>query len=1156
MLSRRVKLAFLACLSTCLLAAQEYRGTVTGTVTDATDALIPGVELTLRNAATNITFQATSNTAGAYTFPLLQPGTYRLEARKAGFKPAAFDGIVVQTGATVGVNVRLEVGDMTQSVEVTAEAPLLNTTTADSGQVIDEVRITELPMNGRSPFALARLSPGVIAAGMLNETKPYDVGGNSYISIAGSRRYSVEFALNGVPNGAPAGLFSGFLAYSPPVDATQEFRVVTNGFDAQYGHNGSGVVSVATKSGANEYHGSLYEFLQNEKLNATNFFTNRSGARKPPRRYNQFGGSLGGPFSLPKLFEGKNKAFFFFSYEGIRNSQPAAQLTTVPAEALRGGDFSLVAARGITVYNPFSISKDDKGAIVRAPFPGNRIPANLLNPIAKNMLSYVPLPNAGGAGQLEANYFNSTGRYDLYDNFLGRLDLNASAKNRMFFSIGQYTRTTTTGDLFKTLATGAGEDWPMWTAAFDETYVASPALVLNARMGYTRYTQDYLPKSVGFDPSVLGFPKSYVSQLVEGAFPRVDMTYFAGFGTGSRSTHYSEHDHQYFAAATATWVRGAHSLRFGFEGREKQNNIWDRGNASGGFSFSGKFAAGPALTANPGFGHDLATFLLGLPDAGSVDARSSVAARGRYYALFVQDDWKLTPNLTVNLGFRYDIESPGYERHNRIVAGWLNGPNPVEAQAAANYAQSPDSVLPASKFKVPGGLLYPGQQGTPGSMWNREWGRWQPRAGLAWNPGWWGKRVSFRTGAGVSYFSLTPSAGYQAGFTASTPFVATADNGATFLATLSDPFPSGIMQPAGGKDGPLTFLGQGVTIWQRDVKPTRNIRWQFSTQLQLTRSDVLEVNYTGSTQNHIGASVPMNYAPAEFMSASPVFDKAAADFLSAPVKNPFVGLIPANTSLGRATIPRAQLLYNFPQFTSVFLGNENSGSETFNSVYFSWERRLAGGWTVLSNYMISKQLWARQKQNPQDARLVRVPGSEDRPQQLTISSSYELPFGRNKRFLSNAGPVLSRIAGGWQVNGIYFRQSGAALSWGPMVFTGSSWDDIKNVPGGRSIDQWFNTAVFDRTAARQPNTNYQFRYFPYSIGAVRAPDAVSFDFSVAKRTQLRESADLQFRAEFFNIFNHPTFGGPNTSPTSSQFGRISSQANLPRAIQLGLRLAF
>ncbi len=1139
------------------LGAQEYRGNVTGLVTDPSGAAVPDVEVTLTNLATNVALQTRTTEGGAYTFRLVQPGRYQIKAQKSGFRQAMIGELVVQTGATVTADLRLEVGDIVQTVEVRAEAPLLNTANADAGQVITETSIQSLPMNGRSPFALARLAAGVIAAGMLNETKPYDIGGNSYISVAGSRRYSVEFSLNGIPNGAAAGLFSGFLAYSPPVDATQEFRVVTNGFDAQYGHNGSGLVSVTTRSGSNEVHGSLYEFLQNDRINANDFFSNRVGRGKPPRRFNQFGGSLGGPVWLPRLLDGRNKLFFFFSYEGIRNAQPSSTFATVPTQAMRSGDLGELRARGVTVYDPLTLTEGPGGSVLRTPFPGNRIPAERLNPIARNMLNYVPLPNTGGPGTLENNYFANAGRYDVYNNFLGRLDLYASSASRMFLSVGHQDTNIRTGDLFKTVATGADEVQPMWNAALDYTYTPGPSLLLNGRLGFMRYTQDSIPKSRNFDPATLGFPRAFTSQLVGGYFPRVDMVYFTGFGTGSRTTHYIEHDYIYFAALTATYFRSRHGLRFGWEAREKLNNVWDRGNASGGFTFNGQFAAGPGLTAGTGFGHDFATFLLGLPADGSVENRSPGSVRGRYYALFVQDDWRVSGTLTLNLGFRYDMESPGFEKYGRAVVGWLNGPNPIEAQAVRNYAAKPDPARPVSGFRVPGGLLYPGQEGLPRSMWERDWGRWQPRAGLAWNPAFLRRRVSFRLGAGISYFSLTPPPGFwQYGYSASTPFVATVDNGRTFLANLSNPFPTGLNSPRGAADGPLTFLGLGVTAPSRRVLPTRNNRWQAAIQLQVTQQDALEINYTGSTQNHLPAVMPLNYVPAKFMGTAPIRDQAAIDFLTAPVANPFQGLIPTGTALGRATISRAQLLYDYPQFTTVSLGNDNAGSITFNSVYFAWERRWHRGLSILANYLISKQLIANVKLNPQDPRLSRTHGPEDRPQQLTVSVIWDLPVGRNRPLLNTLPAVAEHLLGGWQISGILFAQSGATLAWGPMVFLGRSWADIKEVPGGRSIARWFNTEVFDRTPARQPNVSYQFRYFPLRVGPVRAPGVNSLDVSLTKQFRLWEGGRLQLRGDFFNLRNHPTFAGPNTSPTSGLFGQITRQANLPRVIQLGLRMVF
>ncbi len=1148
--------------------AQEYRGTVTGLVTDSSQATVPDAELTLTNVATNVSLKATSTNSGAYTFSLVQPGEYRLTVQKPGFKTSVLDNLVVQTGASAGRNIVLSVGEVQQSVEVSSSAPLLNVTKADEGQVINEGQIQELPMQGRSPYALARLAPGVIPAGFLNNVLPYDVGGNSFVSISGSRRYSVEFAMNGVPNSAPGALFSGFLAYTPPADSTQEFRVVTNGFDAQYGHNGAGLISVTTKSGGNQFHGSLYEYLQNDKLNANSWFNNRNSTRRPPSRYNQFGGGIGGPVLIPKVIHGRDKAFFFFSYEGIRNSSPGSQYATVPTAAMRGGDFSALLTRpqgAVQLYNPFSTTVDSAGRVVRTPFPNNQIPANLISPIAKNILTYVPLPNTTGSNPLENNYFTQVNSYNVYDNFLGRFDLNASAKNRFFVSVGEYARTSVSGDLFHNISTGGGADWPMWTAALDDTHVFTLNFLVDFRAGFTRYTQDSLPRSYGFNPSALGLPSSFTSQLPLGLFPTTSFgTGYTGFGA---SSPYLEHDYHYFATIVATWTKGRHTLKFGVEGREQQNNVWNSGSPGGSFSYNGAFTAGPTLTASPGFGTDIAQLVLGLPSGGSIDNNSLYAIHGRYYALYAQDDWKITRDLTLNLGFRYDIESPNLEKHNRQVTGWLNGANPIAAQAIANYTASPDPALSASQFKVNGGILYPGQNGAPAGWWDREWTRWQPRIGLAWNPGIFSHRMSLRAGFGISYYPLTPVAPDNPGYNATTPLVATADNGATFIGSLANPYPTGILQPRGAADGTLTFLGQTVNVVQRTVLPTRSNRWQFEIQFQASKNDVIELNYNGSTQNHIPAQIPLNFIPAQYLGTSVTRDQASLDFLSAPVKNPFLGLIPSSTTLGKATIPRYQLLYAFPQFTVVSLRNDGSGSETFNAAYIAWERRYSKGLTVLTNYQFSKQLWARRRLNATDTHLVRELGSEDRPHQFTFSATYELPFGTGKSFGGNAHGIAGKTISGWQINAIFFKQIGSPLAWGPLVFTGSSWADIMNVPNQGAHDPvsgavtWFNTSVFDTVASHQPNapnnqTQTQYRYFPYEVPGARAPGAQNFDFSAGKRTAITERVALQFRAEFFNVLNHPTFGSPNVTPTSALFGKSTSQSNIPRAIQLGLRLTY
>ena len=551
-MNRTVWSCLLIAVSFTSLDAQEHRGAITGIVTDASGSPVPAAKLQVTNVDTSLTFNIDTNTSGAYTFSLLEPGKYRLRAEAQGFKTVLVDDLQVHTAEKIGLNLRLEVGDVAQSVQVTSEAPLLNTQSADAGTVIDNARIDELPMLGRSPFILARISPGVLVAGQVNDTKPYDVAGQSFVSVGGGRRYNTEFQINGVPNVLPVGYFSGRVAYTPPADGTQEFQVITNPFDSQYGSSGNGIISVTTKSGTNRFHGSAYEFFQNDKLIATNFFVNSVGGKKPPRRYNQFGGSLGGPVVIPKVVNGKDKLFFFFAYEGIRNASPNAAFATVPTEKMRNGDFSELLARSspVSLFNPFAYANGQ-----RAPFVNNQIPSNLISPVAKAVLNHIPAPTVAGAG-LENNYFSSTGTYDVFDNYLGRLDFAPGDRQRISFSLGQYSTNNRIADLFHTLATGGTTQGPKRIITFNDTYMWTPDFLMDIRLGYAGYTGDTVPKSTGLDITQLGFPSSFAGQTAEGAFPRFEFVNYTGFGVGGNATTHSiEHAHTYFLSTSFTKIK-------------------------------------------------------------------------------------------------------------------------------------------------------------------------------------------------------------------------------------------------------------------------------------------------------------------------------------------------------------------------------------------------------------------------------------------------------------------------------------------------------------------------------------------------------------------------------------------------------------------------
>jgi hypothetical protein len=1164
-MNRTVRFCGLVALIATWISAQEYRGTITGIVTDASNASIPNAKVQITNVGTSSTFNTETSASGAYTFSLLEPGKYRLRAEAQGFKPLVMSDIEVYTAQKIGLNLRLDLGDLTQTVEVTAEASLLNTQSADGGTVVDNERINELPMLGRSPFILARISPGVLVAGQINDTKPYNVGGQSFVSIGGGRRYNTEFQINGMPNVLPVGYFSGRVAYTPPADGTQEFQVITNSFDAQYGSSGNGVISATTKSGTNAFHGSASEFFQNDKLNATGFFVNSVvGAKKPTLRFNQFAGSIGGPVVIPKVVNGKDKLFFFFAYEGIRNAAPGSGFATVPTEKMRNGDFSELLARSspVAIYNPFAYNNGQ-----RAAFQNNQIPSTLLSPVAKAVLSHIPVPNVPGAG-LENNYFSSTGVYDVFNNYLGRGDYSLSEKHRMFFNMGGYTTNNRIADLFHTLATGGSTQGPKQIINFNNTYAWSPSFLMDLRLGYAGYAGDTVPKSTGLDITQLGFPASFASLTAEGTFPRFEFVNYSGFGVGGNATTHSlEHAHTYFLSAPFTKVKGSHNMRFGFEAREKQDYSTGYGNSSGSYLFNGQYTT-QTLNGGPGFGNDLASFMLGLSspnttagaNTGTVDLNSPKGLRGRYYAWFFQDDWKVTKNLTLNLGVRYDLESPTYEHHDRVIAGWLWGQsNPIEAAAQANYAKNPDPSLPVSQFKVPGGDMFAGVNGVPSGIWDWNKKNIMPRLGLAWNPNILNRNLVFRAGWGITYYSLSPSGTgtWHYGFSQSTPFVSTADNGVTFISTLSNPYPNGITQPVGNSLGPLTYLGLGNDAITRTQQQPYNNHYMAALQYRITRNDVIEANYNGSVVVHTpGTNYPINYIPAQFMGTSYIRDTNAINYLSVTVTNPLFGLVPANTPLGQKTITRAQLLMPYPEFGTTLRRGDNSGSITNQGVYFSWQHRTSYGFNVLANYQISRQMWARDKTNPQDTRFERRIGPDDQAQHLSIAANYDLPFGRGKALVPSAGPVLDGLIGSWQVSGIYAAASGTVLSWGAVVFTGNNWNDIVNVPDGRNIQHWINTSVFNTKAADQPNTSYQFKYFPLAVPTARAPGVNNLDLCLSKRVKIRENVNLQIRADAFDSLNHPNWGGPNVSVTSSAFGKITSQANLPRTMQLGARLTF
>jgi len=1119
--------------------AQEFRSTVTGRVIDAQQSVVPGVKVVCTNAETGVKYETVSGGDGAYAVPFLPPGKYALSASATGFKTYERKSIELTANQRLQLDVVLEVGSVNETLTVTSEAPALEAATASTGQVIDSRQMDLLPLNGRTPLVLARLTNGVIASGIPLFVRPFDNGNSSGFSIGGTATGSNELLLDGAPNIGSAGT----VAYNPPMDAVTEVKVESFQADAAQGHTGGGSVNVLLKSGTNSPHGSAYEYNQNTALAANPWFENAADQKNPSSPYDQWGATLGGPIFVPKVYDGRNKVFFFFAYEGVTNTLPRPQAATVPTDAERSGDFSALLKLGsqYQIYDP-STGVVQGSRIQRSPFPGNIIPTYRINSISQALMPFLPSPNNFTAADGTNDYLSNQAELDTFRSELTRVDFNFSNRNKFYANIRNNLRKVSL-DLFHNPSTNYYQQRINWGGMVEDVLTLSATTVLDIRANYTRYALPTVSGSNGYDITKLGFPSSLAAASQPGKLPSISFSTITAFGTVGNSGTANE---SYQIFPTLTKVVGNHSLKAGADMRLYRNSSNSLG--SGTYTFGTNWTVGPLdnSTSAP-IGQDFAGFLLGLPTSGSFPVNASNIYQAGYYSVFVQDDFRVRPDLTLNPGLRYERDLPTTERYNRSVNGFdTTTPSPISAAAVAAYSRNPIPQLPASAFRVNGGLLF--ADANDRSVYQTRANSFSPRIGFAWKPKVLGEKTVVRGGFGIFYFPIGATGINQEGFSANNSLVATNNGYLTPNLTLSNPFPSGIAQPVGSSQGLGTFMGQSITFNNPHPLNPYTLRWTLNLQRSLPGRITMQLGYEGDHSLHLVDSESLDYTPAQYLSQSPFRDQTTINNLSSNVTNPFSGLLPGTTING-TTIGLSSLLTAYPQFTGVTETGMNEGSSYFHQGTASLDKRFSAGLTLLVNYQFSKMLTRLARLNSSDLQLAKQVAADDRPQRLVVSANYELPVGRGKRFLPSAPAVVNGIVGGWIVNGIYTQQSGPVLTWGNVLYFGG---DLQLNP--RAVSGAFNVNLFDRKSADQLSSN--IRTFPLTFGDLRGDAPNNIDFSAIKQFPIHERLRLEYRCEWFNAFNHAVFSNPSTSPTSSAFATITSVSNLSRVIQMSLRLAW
>jgi hypothetical protein len=1161
----RVVSRVLLALLPIALYAQDYRGQIIGRVLDPSGAAIPGASVTATNVATNAGTTTKTDESGNYTVLYLGPGQYALNVEAAGFKKLLRQGIEVRVGDQLRVDLNLEVGGTQETVSVVANAELLETTTASAGQVIDQRRIADLPLSDGNPFVLHRLAPGVIYTGDLKFSRPFDNAGTSGIVTDGAPGGN-EFTLDGSPNMASGRR----VAFVPPRDVVEEFKVETANFDAADGHTAGGNVNVALKAGTNDLHGTLYEFLRNDKLSGNDFFLNRSGRARDSLRYNLYGGTVGGPVWIPKLYNGKNRTWFFFGFEGIKDRFPEPTQQTVPSEALRNGNLGSLLALGsnFQIYDPLSARPaSTAGRIQRDPIPGNLIPTSRINPISRNYLGYYPLPNQAGDAQGRNNYISGNSRGDDFDSQTYRFDHQLTEAQRMFFRYTHNSRrefrgnwSGITGDDLR--ATGNYLFRINNGGTFDHVWTMSPTTILNWRAGFQRFNEPNIRQHEGlFNPASLGFSAQTAALFGDASyFPRFDIAGYSALGEaiGGVTNH-----NIYSLQPTLTKVLGGgkHQLKVGYDGRAYRENSRGLGNAAGVYTFGNNYTRGPLDNAPAApIGQEFAAFLLGQPTGGSIDRNASRANQVMYHGIFVHDDWKITSRLTLNLGLRYEYEGGLTERYDRNTRSFdFTSASPIEAAAKTAYAAAPIPQLAPSAFNVKGGLTFLGAGGR--QVWDPDANNFQPRIGFAYKllP-----KTVLRGGWGIYMVPIIIDGVNQSGFSQATNLVPTLDAGLTFVANLSNPFPNGVLEPPGSRDGLATFLGRGISFTPEGVRNGLSQRFEFGMQQELPGRWLVEASYVGNRGYDLRVNTDLlGSTPRQYLSTSPERDQPTIDLLSANVTNPFRGLIPG-TGLDGAVTSRQQLLRPYPHFTGITTATFG-GSSTYHSAQFKAERRFSQGYTILMSYTLSDNMEKVSYLNSVDTEYEERLAGVNRRHRWVVSGIWELPFGRGRAIGSGMHPVANGIVGGWQVQGIGQLQTGGPLNFDAnYIFRGDRNSVV--IAGKPNIDLWFNSAGLGCNQAVAPNTGFDlcntrqlgsnYRTNPRQFPGVQGQGLNLWDISAIKHFDLTERARLQFRAEFLNAFNHAQFNDPDRTPTNSNFGKSTSQQNLPRNIQLGLRLVF
>ena len=1108
-------LGIAATLAAVPARAQTPTGEISGVVVDPSGSAVPGVTITLTSAATNAVREVQTNSAGLYVIPAIPPGRYVLKAQISGFRAIERRDIDVQVGSSNRIPITLELGDLTETVEIRGGAPLVQSSNASIGTVIENRSIVELPLNGRNYLQLASLIPGATTNGPSSSQGRQRMGGqrNSFaLNVAGQRIHYNHYSLDGIEN---TDLNFNSYMLLPSVDALQEFKVEAGLFDAEYGR-AIAQINASTKSGTNQFHATVFEFVRNSSLDAKNYF-DRDDREIPPFRRNQYGLTVDGPVVIPKLLNGRNRLFFLFNWEGLREHKSLTSSPSVPLTAWRTGDFSqLRDASGnlIPIYDPATRVFDAAGNVTQAPtaFQGNLIPANRIDPVSRQLLDFYPLPLQEQTG---SNYVNDEARTVNADQFTYRFDFIENDSSRWFF---RHSTSHELGyDPFAIPDMGINTDTDVHQLVLANTRTFGTNKVNDLRVGYGYLKNAHISPRANNENVVkeLGINLPSDNPLYWGV-PNIGITGLSGLGEESDAPFIND-DKTIQFVDNFSWIVGKHAYKFGGEIRhvlyDQIGGVVTRGR----FAFDGRYTQNPLLPAAQRGGAAMADFLLGTMNRSEGQVGAPIANfRSSYYALFFQDSWRLTNTVTVNYGLRWEYDQPFYDKNDAIVNidfRWDNSAEPVFVRAGTGDPYEGD---PAFRLAPDVQYVRDGRFGR--GAYKSDFNDFAPRLGIAWaiTP-----KTVLRSGGGIYYVRDIGNAVFDT--VRNAPFTIRRDEPAeSFRPNLS------FQQPFARTGAPTFILAN-----QYDEPSSYVAQWSFGFQRELAGTMSAEATYFGSAGVHLRRLMSYN--------------------------NPEPSQLP-NSNNARP----------FPKFGSIQVMSAPSHSN-YHALYLKLQRRFSGGLSFLSSFAWGKSIDngsgirtsdgdSLTPSNNYNLELERGLSAFDFRRRWTTSWVWELPFGKDRRWM-NTSTVADLALGGWQIGGILTLQDGFpfTVTCGPGNIQnggGACYPDATGVDwrlsgDERSRTRWFNTDAFvDRDPANGP-----FRYGTVARNSLTGPGIVSVDASANKRFQFNESY-VEFRVEVFNLPNHPIWNQPGSQLRTPNFGVINSTRLDSRQIQLGLKFVF